>query len=371
MFKPLTNALQRGRDHLRRVIGRTLFDHPVKSERGAPGRIVLVRWDAKLGDAIVSSWLFDALRQARPGIRVEVITTPAMAWLFRDHLGADHVYECPKRAGYPQLARLARDLGPIECLVHFSKSLKMKDLFFLSRVHSQHIAGLDDELNSIDLKLGASCQGMHFVEKFSHLARALGATTFSTRYRIPHLPENEASVARFWPTSRPVIAINGYGSGGSRRLTMTSMRRLIALVREQLPDVDCCLLYAPDSRDDVVSLCQEFNSNRLFYYPESSHIADAIAQIRHAAALISVDTATVHIAVGLDKPVLGLYNPDAENLVDWGPHHARAEILVSTATNPQDINTLPWDELRQRMPGWWQRCLQPTTHDAIGPTQEK
>lgn len=366
MFKPLKSAVQRGRDALRRSLGRMLFDRPVQSPRGSTGRIVLVRWDAKLGDAIVSSWFFEALRQARPGIQVEVITTPAMAWLFRDHLGADHVYECSKRAGYWQLARLARDIGSIECLVHFSKALKMKDLFFLSRVRSQHIAGLDDDLECIDIKLGARCQGMHFVEKFGQLAHALGATRLNTRYRIPYLAEHEAAVAEFWPSSRPVIAINGYGSGGSRRLTPASMHRLISLVHQQIPEADCCLLFAPDSRDEVMALCQELNSGRLFCYPASTHIADAIAQIRRAAALISVDTATVHIAVGLDKPVFGLYNPDAENLQDWGPRHPLAETLLSKATHPQDINTLPWDELEQRLPAWWHQC-RPTDRSSAVP----
>ncbi|MFC3912955.1 glycosyltransferase family 9 protein [Pseudaeromonas sharmana] len=355
MMKAISHALQHRRDLWRRQLGIWLFDQPVRASRGTPGRVVLVRWDAKFGDAIVSSWIFDALRQARPGIQVDVITTPAMAWLFRDHLGADHVYECPKRAGYRQLATLARDLGSIECLVHFSKQLKMKDLFFLSKVRTQHVAGLDDHLQAIDIKLGKRCQGMHFVDKFRQLAVALGVTACTTDYRVPCLPTHEQAVTAFWPTHRPVIAVNGYGSGKSRRLTRENLQRLIDLILTQIPEVDCCLLFAPDSRDEVLSLVADAHNSRLFCYPDSQHIADAIAQIRQAKALISVDTATVHIGVGLNKPVFGLYNPDTENLQDWGPRHAAAEVLISQATEPQDINTLPWDELAQRLPLWWQR----------------
>ena len=81
---------------------------------------------------------------------------------------------------------------------------------------------------------------------------------------------------------------------------------------------------------------------------------------------MSVDTATVHIAVGLDKPVFGLYNPDAENLQDWGPRHPLAETLLSKAIHPQDINTLPWDELEQRLPAWWHQCC-PTDRSSAVP----
>jgi ADP-heptose:LPS heptosyltransferase len=70
-----------------------------------------------------------------------------------------------------------------------------------------------------------------------------------------------------------------------------------------------------------------------------------VAQIRRCDALISVDTATVHIAAGLQKPLLGLYNPDMTNFVDWGPNNPQAVCVFSHAPAPYDINALDWSEL--------------------------
>lgn len=65
-------------------------------------------------------------------------------------------------------------------------------------------------------------------------------------------------------------------------------------------------------------IVERFRSQGVFHYPASRSILDVIAQIEMADALISVDTATVHIATGLGKPLLGFYNPDVENYADWG-----------------------------------------------------
>lgn len=54
----MIKKLQSWRDIIRRKIGIVLFDRPITNslyeQRGAT---VFVRWDAKLGDAIVSSWV--------------------------------------------------------------------------------------------------------------------------------------------------------------------------------------------------------------------------------------------------------------------------------------------------------------------------
>lgn len=55
-----------------------------------------------------------------------------------------------------------------DLVVHFSKQFKMKDLF-IHRLAPQHLAGLDDELSCVDIKLGHVCRGLHFADKFVHL----------------------------------------------------------------------------------------------------------------------------------------------------------------------------------------------------------
>jgi len=58
------NKLQLWCDTIRRKIGVMLFDHTVKNSLYEQGATVFVRWDAKLGDAIVSSWVAREIKKS-------------------------------------------------------------------------------------------------------------------------------------------------------------------------------------------------------------------------------------------------------------------------------------------------------------------
>ena len=72
-----------------------------------------------------------------------------------------------------------------------------------------------------------------------------------------------------------------------------------------------CLLYPPGMEEEVTGIRAGLSRpERLLLSPDAPSLAGLFAQLRQCQGLISVDTATVHIAAGLHKPILGLYNPD-------------------------------------------------------------
>jgi ADP-heptose:LPS heptosyltransferase len=360
-MKQLKQRLYKLRDVGRRILGRWLFDRPLRTESACQlqqcRRILLVRWDAKMGDAIVSSFLFRELRKANPDLSIEVITTDAMAALFQEQWHPDRLYRCSKRAGYRELAQLAAEIGPVDLVVHFSKRFKMKDLYFIRRLAPQHLAGLDDELACIDIKLGQACQQLHFADKFVTLLQHCGLSGVDRRYWLPSQESSEQAVRAVWPTKfAAVIAINPFGAGGARRLDKDSIRRLITLVLAAAPGCGVCLLYAPKEQELAQQMEMEFSGRGVFIYADSKSIYDVIAQIRAADGLISVDTATVHIASALQRPLLGLYNPGAENYTDWGPNNDQAITIFSA--DPYDINKISWLSLEGELPLFIKRVME-------------
>lgn len=253
-MKQLKQQMYQLRDAGRRILGRWLFDRPLRTESACQlpqcRRILLVRWDAKMGDAIVSSFLFRELRKANPDLSIEVITTDAMAALFQEQWHPDRLYRCSKRAGYKELAQLAAEIGSVDLVVHFSKRFKMKDLYFIRRLAPQHLAGLDDELACVDIKLGQACQQLHFADKFASLLQHCGLSGVDSRYWLPSQESSEQAVRAVWPTEfASVIAINPFGAGGARKLEVDSINRLITLVLKAAPGCGVCLLYSPNERE--------------------------------------------------------------------------------------------------------------------------
>lgn len=353
----LINELQLARDVLRRQLGRWLFDRArsCPADDGS-GKVVLLRWDAKLGDAIVSSWVAREIRRAQPEREVWVVTTRVMVPLFRDHLGADRVIEVPKRPAYSELKALAHSLGRVGYLVHLGKSLKMKDIYFLNKVDACHIAGMDDALASIDIKLGERTAGRHFADKFAALLDSMGIHDPDTRYVIPHSPEWEQNLAAWWPATQQVIAFNPYGSGGARRLRPDMIARMLELMLAHCPQT-LCLLFPPGIEQEVAILREKASEPaRVLLSPEAPSLGGLFTQLRHSVGLVSVDTATVHIAAGLNLPILGLYNPDlgggGENYAEWHPNTRDAMTLFSKSLTSQDINSLDMNEFEQTFVRW-------------------
>lgn len=352
----IINFLQHARDRIRRAVGIIMFDRARVVSQDDEGPIVMVRWDAKLGDAIVSSWVPREIRRAQPRREVWVVTTSEMALLFRDHFEVDRVIEVPKRPSYSELKRLANALGQVGYLIHLGKQLKMKDIYFLSQVDTSHVAGLDDGLACIDIKLGEASAGMHFADKFTLLLSRMGIVRPDTRYIVPEDRVWEGRVAEWWPAEQTVIAFNPYGSGSSRRLLPDRIFPMLESMLAACPH-QLCLLFPPGMEKEASSLKSRVSeSARILLPPDSPSLGGLFTQLRHCQGLVSVDTATIHIAAGLALPILGLYNPDlgrcSENFNEWHPNRPDAVVLFSKNQMYQDINSLDLAEFELTFKRW-------------------
>lgn len=350
----MIRTLQLWRDVLRRKLGILLFDHRQLGVYSSNGATVFVRWDAKLGDAIVSSWVAREIKNQFPERKVYVITSSAMAPLFRDFFNFDSVFEIPKRAGYMKLKKLANELGDVDYLVHFSQKMKMKDLYFISKVGSKNVAGIDDELDCINIKLGQETAGMHFATKFKVLLEHMGVVNPDTCYIVPSFKDSEDRVGSWWPSNK-TLCFNPYGSGTSRCFCV---EKTIELINAMLysSNYNICLLYPPGFEKDVEQVVSHVcDPARVFIDHEKPSLAALFAQVRYCAGMVSVDTATVHIATGLNKPVLGIYNDNfgmPEN-VEWHPNNPRSRIIyVDTKSGQQDVNYISVAEFRSEFEKW-------------------
>lgn len=353
-LKAIKSKLQLSRDIIRRKIGIYLFDYSKKTTTIDDIKsIVIVRWDAKYGDAIVSSWIFRELKKTHPNLHISVITTPGMAWLFRDYFGADFVYETPKRPSYYQLFKLSKELTEVDLVIHFSKYLKLKDLFFLRNINARHVASLDDAISLVDIKLGESTKNLHFREKFLALTSLLGITSPDMTYIIPAILSCEAGVEKFWPKNRDILCFNPYGSNNSRRLDAQSIERILSFLSREFPNLLCCVIYAPSDKKEVEQICSRYSETAI-YYKNSTHIGDAIAQMRRSKAVLSVDTATVHIANGLGKPLFAIYNGEQENL-EWYSTGTMDHSIYAILSYPPDINLISFEQFEVEFRDWWKK----------------
>ncbi|WP_139807664.1 glycosyltransferase family 9 protein, partial [Aeromonas salmonicida] len=151
--------LQLLRDRIRRALGIIFFDK--KTPLGLQGdisHILVIRWDAKIGDSFASSFFFRELKKL-PNKFITVITSPALAPLYREEFGVDHVIEVTKRPSYKTLCDIALSIPHVDLAIHLTEGMKMKDLYFLYKLSPTNIASLDDNVARVNIKLSDTTKG--------------------------------------------------------------------------------------------------------------------------------------------------------------------------------------------------------------------
>lgn len=363
IWQRVCQALEKKREQVSGRIGRRLFDYganPPPCLISECRRVVLLCAENTPAETLVFSWLLRELRKVNPSLSLEVLTCEPLAALFLEQWPVEHVHQY-SQLGYPKLARLARKLGPVELLIHFSAVLKPRDLFFLKQLRPEHVASPDQVSSCVDLRLGAQGEGGHVAEQLALLLNQCGVATVDNSYWLPRDPAAVQVVQECTPARyRHIIAFNPYGEGPGCRLSEASICRVLSLVRARGSEYGVCLLHSSaDEREEVERIVERFRGQGVFFHAGGHSIAELIAQVERADGVISVDAASVPIAVGLAKPLLGLYNPDLAHYLHWGPNNPLAISLFATATSRFDINSLNWQQVDDALSLFLARCCPP------------
>lgn len=329
------------RDTLRRQVTRFLLDHEPAASSDNRDQVVFVRWDGKLGDTIVLSWVYREIANRRPDLKVTVITHAALAGMHRDDFGVQDVMVSSKRPGLFEIFRLTRRIRHVRYVVHLTENFRPRDFWFVRCVAPAVVVGLDDSVRSVNYKLGQKTQDLHFSQKLVPWFQSIGIRDPDTRYQIASHGEARQRVLSSWPGGK-VIGFCPFGAGVSRRLSEAKITALIEImVRES--DHAILLISDPQTRPVALRFVNGPNQARVFLLPDGGDLGVLFESIRLCDCVVTVDTAIVHIASGLNKPQLALYNPDVEppsNFAKWHPNSANAIPLFAERTTPQNIDAL-------------------------------
>jgi len=328
--------LQRLRDSVRRQLGLLLFDRKKNGnfDLTKTQSILFIRNDAKIGDAIVSSGLINKIRKYKPNIKIIVMTTPSMTELFKNGFGVDDVIHLKKRPSYSEIKLTCKKLGSIDVAVSLNSDMKMKDIYLHRCLQTKVNIGLDSRVKLVNKDISSETSKLHYAFKFDYIAQSIGINTEPERYIVPIKEASLKKVEHFLQNLgiSHYILFNPFGSGGSRKLNKTNIQKIIHTKESSCPVI---LLSSPSTKDELnkMDICDNLN---VFHFDQSDSIYDAIAIVKRADSVISVDTSIVHIASGLGKKQIAIYTNDRHNYQDWGPNSNLATSVFTT----KDINEI-------------------------------
>ncbi len=331
------SIIQNHRKAIARLLMRCLVDRElVARDLANPLHIVLPRWDAKLGDAIVSSFFF---REARKlGARVTVLTVPELVELHRLDFGVDRVIPVNGAPTLAGLGPLVRELGSVDVFVHLVGRIQPIEMLLIRLLKPARVYSLDDALHCVSGKLGDATAQLNVVERYTRVLLDLGATLINRDYIVP-LPLPLPLLERQGGSNITHILINPYASRPDKSLGFAKALSLVRALADAWPQHHIGILCSPASRAEALQLEHAIARGNVRTLVELDTPRAVGGAIQRAKVVVSVDTAIVHMAVGLKAALVAIY-PASNSSNPWLPplsHHTR--IVFSRQGPRQHMHT--------------------------------
>jgi ADP-heptose:LPS heptosyltransferase len=290
---------------------RTVCDKRLaENNLGLEPHILVVRWDNKLGDAIVSSFFY---REAKKlNAKVTVLTTPELEPLYTKDFGVEHIIATSPNPSFGELRTIAKQLEQVDAVVHLVGRVQPSEILFLYLLQPVLIYSLDDALLCVNRKFNARTAGQSFALKYEAILGDLGLKSVNNEYVIPW-PENPKRLVDV-----PEILFNPYASRPDKSISHEKSLELLCSVAKRYPQQNIGVLSNNSDRAKAEKLVEEINLSNVFALSDVDTPQDVAFLMSQVEVVISVDTAIVHLAVGLGKKLIAIY-PYTKEPNPWLP----------------------------------------------------
>ena len=281
------------------------------SRRGKTAGGLLVLQPAFLGDVVLSTALLEAWHAARPEDPVSVVVRKEAAGLLKDHPWLDEVHTWNRQGWrkYPRLWGLSTACRAVEPsrVVNLHRFGSMA--WLAARVGAPESTVFEGTPG--DGKRGVSAfphaigDGRHETERnHAHIADVVGPMAASAAPRLYPTAAHEAAAAQ-WPEKAVILAPGSVWP--TKRWPSERWSALADAVAQRWPEHPIVLLGGPGEADlfgDIVRRCEV--ARPLSCAGELDLLA-AAALMARSKAVVSNDSAPLHMAGAMRCPVVGVF----------------------------------------------------------------
>lgn len=297
---------------------------------------VLLVLTTGLGDAVLSTPAFQAVRRALPQARIALFVRNAWAPLFHAERDVDEVigYHGKWRRFFSTLGRL-RSFSPELTLVLHGNDPDVIPLAYLAG--SRHIVRVPTAgtrfgrllSNSQREQDKATVDGLHYIE---NRLRVLETVGIAPVLHVPavHLSDAQIHAARAWVERqigrRAFIVVHRHAADRYKTWPRAKAMEFLRDALSLYPDLGVVLTGAGADRGDAAEMAAPFPSGRVVVAAGTFDIGGTAGLITLARAVVAPDTGILHLAAALDVPTIGLFSPTRPALV--GPRARTASVVV-------------------------------------------
>ena len=310
----------------------------------APKKILIIRRD-NIGDLVCTTPAIAALRQRYPDAQIAALVNSYNAEVLRGNPNLDHVfvYQKLKHAGglvgrfkavserLKLIARLRR--WQPDATILAKASYERHGLNFARQIGAKNIVGyIPDDLSQAkglpDIQLSATnFATLHEVQAVSGLLKPLGVKDALGPLEVFPDANAVAQLAQKLPGAAKRIALHISAREPERRWGVDNFTALTKHILATQPETQILLFWSPGKANDphhpgddeaAAQLIQTVQSDRLVPMP-TKNLSELIAALSRCDLFIGTDGGALHLAVGLNKPCVALFENIPQKLNHWYP----------------------------------------------------
>lgn len=306
-------------------------------------QIVICKIDGKLGDTEVISPLFAALKKHCPQICLTVLTSAALAPIYRDFLYADKVFTVSRRPAKGELDALSAQIGSCDLCLTLEADFRFHDFYLLHKLRPAFIAGVNLNVRSININLKQACPDCHLTAYFAYLLHLGGINDPCCDYIS--FADNAAIERAKLYCKLGQIMFAPWGASKHKHLTDSTVLETAEFILNNT-QAALCLMVPPDGAYLHELLRSKLDCSRLVSVPAKLSITDLAAVCSLSSAAVSVDTAYVHLACAAHISLFAIYNGNKPELTKlWGPVPGKSDAAVFSAP-PKMIDELSINDFK-------------------------
>lgn len=311
-------------------------ESPAPDWSAGPHRVLFLRHD-RLGDMILTTAALRAIATSHPGLRLDVLASPANAPVLRHsrHIAEIVRFDKKKPWTYPAVAlrlRRARYDGVVDCMVTAPSLTTLLLMLASGARHRIAAAGREGRVATDDvitIPVPTPPFAIHMTERLGALAAAFGVDVARVDWR-PEIPLADAERARadaVWDTTSgtaPRFLVNVSAGIVQRRWPEERYVAVLHHLRRREPDARLVVIGAPDESERAARIAEAGGAR----YVATAGVRDAFALVAAADFVFTPDTSIAHAASAFARPAVAMYLPG--NAERWGLYRVHGRNLEST-----------------------------------------
>jgi len=308
-------------------------------------KVLIVRL-GKIGDIIISSFVFEVLKKRFPEIEISLLTLESNREVLKYNTDIDHLILSKKNISiYFQLLSLRKIF--FDLVIDLNDDPSTTSSAIRKIIKAKRIVGFNFTANeSPDLFPQPPKDKTHIIERISFLMNELGINLNRNEIRPElYLGSKENSDVENqlhqYKKQNKIIALNLSAGAEIRYWKIEYWIELINRIHAKLPGIKF-LPISTDKDEHLRFKIFEKVSNNFLIDQKFKSFHHFASYIYNSDFLISPDTSAVHIASAFNKPMVAIY-PDYEwNFISWKPLSNNFKAIKSKSNF---INSVSVDEV--------------------------